>query len=102
MATTTDHFTAWLTTDASAVPNGNADISVLRDEVAGYKGDNFDIPVYESTGDPIFYVETDVNVHDDHEGLIGKAEKALRDAGWTVSGAWDGVDTGYVVTVTRS
>lgn len=102
MTVATSHHTAWITTDASAVPNGNVDITVLRDEITGYKGDDFDIPVYESTGDPVFYAETDTSVRDDHEGLTGKAEKALRDAGWTVTGSWDGVDTGYVATVERS
>ncbi len=99
----TEHFTAWITTDASALPHGNIDITVLADEITGYRGDDYDIPVYESTGDPLFYAETDIDARDgDHDGLIGKAEKMLRDAGWCVAESWEGVDTGYVATVERA
>ena len=99
----TEHFTAWITTDTSALPHGRIDVSVLADEIAGYKGDQFDEPVYQSTGDPLYYAETDVDARDgEREGLIRKVEAMLRDADWTVSGPWEGVETGFVATVERA
>lgn len=97
-----EHFTAWITTDTSALPGTLADVSVLADVIAGYKGDRFDEPVYQSTGDQAFHAETDVDVRGDHDDLIRKAEALLRDADWTVTGTWEGVDTGYVTTVERA
>jgi len=97
-----EHFTAWITTDASALPHGNIDVTVLADEITGYKGENDETPVWGSTGDPLFYAETDIDARDgDRDALIHQAEKMLRDAGWSVAEPWDGVDTGYVATVER-
>lgn len=76
----TEHFTAWITTDTSALPNGNVDISVLADEITGYQGDDQTL-VWESTGSPVFYAETDIDAQD---------------------GDQDGLDAGYVVTVARN
>lgn len=99
MTTTTDHFTAWLSTSAD-VTDGVCDVAVLADTVVNYKGENE--PVWESTGDPLFTAPTTVDTEDgDHADAQRQAERLLADAGWTLAGRWEAVDTGYVVTVER-
>ncbi|MGH3415852.1 MAG: hypothetical protein ACRDSS_05255 [Actinocrinis sp.] len=102
MTATAQHYTAWITTDASALPHGNIDVTVMADEITGYTGANEQTPVWGSTGDQVFYAETDVDAGEgDRVNLLDKVEKILTDAGYSV-GTWDGVDTGYVATVTHS
>lgn len=104
MSATAEHHTAWITTDRSALPGDNIDISVLADEPAGYKGEHNDIPVWQSTGtDPVYYTETTIPVDDSgSDDLFHGVEKTLRDAGWTATEPWEGVETGYVATVARA
>lgn len=99
---TATHHTAWITTDTSALPGDNIDITVLADEIATYQGDE-QTPVYQSTGDPVFYAETGISARDDQpDDLTRQAEKTLRGSGWSVVGDWEGIDTGYVATVERA
>lgn len=94
-----EHYTAWVTTELSCLPDYCADVTVLLDEVAGYNGDG--APVYQSTGQAQFYAETDADVRGELAGLTMKAEQLLHEAGWNVPGAWVAVETGFVTTVVR-
>jgi Phd_YefM. len=91
-AAAVEHFTAWVTTDPTAVV-------VLADQ---NNGDD-DTPRWESTGDPLMHAVTTVDAHD------GSPDDAMREAmelltahGWQVSGEWEAVPTGYVVAVERA
>jgi hypothetical protein len=94
--TTATHFTAWLTTTTSALDQDNADVVVLEDEELA-EGE------WTSTGDPLFTAVTDVPAEDgDHGKAQREATDLLATAGWTTTGSWHAVDTGYVVTVERA
>jgi hypothetical protein len=98
--TTTEHFTAWLTCDTSCLDQPNADVVVLRDEL---RGEPDDPNAWFSTTDEHFRAVTNVEAKGgDHDDMIREAESLLDDAGWKIDGAWEPVDTGYIVPVTRS
>ena len=95
---TTEHFTAWLTTDTTALDGACADVVVLADTDNGYA----DAPVWESTGDPLTHAVTTVDAREgDPEDAIREAEDLLRASGWRVVGTWAGVPTGSIATVER-
>ncbi|MFD5504644.1 hypothetical protein ACFWJS_33880 [Streptomyces sp. NPDC127061] len=85
MATT--RFTAWLGTIASVLDQENIDVVVLEDD---------------HSGDPAFTAITGIPAEGgDHEAAQREAEELLSAAGWSTVGTWDGVDTGYTITVER-
>ncbi|MFE1543595.1 hypothetical protein ACFW61_24385 [Streptomyces microflavus] len=94
---TATHFTAWLTTTASALDQDNIDIVVLEDE----QNDDND---WTSKGGPaLFTAITNVPAEDgDHGKAQDEAGDLLSDAGWTMVGGWDAIDSGYIVTVERA
>lgn len=103
MSATAEHFTAWVTTDTTVLPGENIDVSVLEDELTGYKGDDEEFPMYESVGEPVFYFETDVNARAGQpDDMLRQIANTLRESGWTVVSRWDGVATGYIATVERA
>lgn len=97
MIATTTHFTAWLTTDTSALDQPNIDITVLEDEELGNKG-------WTSKGGPaLFTTATNIPAEDgDHDKAQAEADDLLSEAGWNTVGSWDAVDTGYIITVERA
>lgn len=92
-----EHYTAWVTTDRSALENDYCDVTVLADEEIGERDGR---PVWSSTGNPLFYAETTVHVDDDADSQ-DQAKELLKAAGWRVVGDWEGVTTGYIATVER-
>lgn len=104
-----EHFTAWITTTADCLVGDFCDVSVLRDEVIGYREDweGNETPEWSSAGEgPVFTADLAVR-HDDRSGdthgrAIDEAETALRKAGWTVEQReWESVTTGWIATVSR-
>lgn len=87
-------YTAWVTTDRSALATEMCDVVVLANDVDG-----------ASTGDPIWGVSTAVPCkpedRDDDE-LIRQAKVLLAAAGWKTEGTWESVPTGYIINVARS
>lgn len=97
---TPEHFTAWLTTDPTALDQACADVVVLRDELSGEADDH---SAWFSTGDPLFKGATTVDAREgDAKDATHEAEKLLEEAGWEINGNWEATDTGYIVTVTRA
>lgn len=87
-------YVAWVTTDTTCLDQDNVDVVVLRDEKDVAPGE---------TNEPLFSAVTSVPAKDgDHDDAIRETEARLTDAGWTVTGKWEPVPTGYVVTVSRS
>ncbi len=96
------HFSAWLTTDLSALAGRNADITVLPDEIAGYRDEDEQVPEWMSTGDPVFHAETVCDaVEGDIADAMGQAEELLAEAGWRPVGDWSAIDSGMIVTVEK-
>jgi hypothetical protein len=87
-------YTAWITTDRSALDTDMCDVVILANDADG-----------ASVGDPIWKAVTTVScapgVRDDDE-LMQQAEALLAAAGWDTEGAPDGVPTGYVINVSKS
>lgn len=84
-------FTAWITTDATCLSGDFADVVVLANDHNG-----------SSTGDSLFSAETTMRHDaDDNDGLFEEARVLLVNAGWSLDGEWRGVQTGYIVNVTR-
>lgn len=101
--TTTEHFTAWITTDTSALPGENIDLTVLADEISGYRDENETEPVWQSTGDPLLHAETETSASEgDPADALRQAETILRESGWSLAGKWNAVDSGFTVTVERA
>jgi hypothetical protein len=101
---TATHFTAWLTVDTTCLTGPVCDVAVLQDEAVSYRADQdgTESPVWGSTGDPLFHADTTVDAKDgDHDDAIKQAKELLDNAGWTITGDWDTVDTGYIATVER-
>ena len=99
---TDTHFTAWLTNDPSCLTGPVCDVTVLQDEAVSYRAaeDGTETPVWGSTGDPLFQAVTTVEAKNgDHDDAISQAKDLLANAGWTVTGEWDAVGTGYIATV---
>jgi prevent-host-death family protein len=98
-----EHFTAWLTTDPTCMEQDQtcADVLVLADELDGEDPGNPDH--WTSTTDEHFKAMTTVDAVDgDHADAKREANELLEDAGWKLDGQWEGVDSGYVVTVVRA
>lgn len=96
----TEHFTAWLTTDTSALAGDNADVVVLADEL---RGEPDDPNAWSSTSDERFSAVTTVNAAEgDIEDAIREANDLLAAAGWSRVGEWESVTTGCIVTVERA
>lgn len=99
-----EHFTAWITTDASALDNDLCDVVVFADEVIalGFDEDGNEAPVWASNGPRLYAATTSITPSEDRaEDLIAEAEQLLAEAGWTIEGTWEAVKTGYTATVTR-
>lgn len=93
----TEHFTAWLTTDPSCLDQACADVVVLADEL---RGEPDDPNAWASTTDQRFKAVTTVDAKDgDHKDAMREATDLLESAGWSLDGAWEANDTGYIVTV---
>lgn len=98
--TTSEHFTAWLTTDSSCLDQGCADVVVLRDELQGEPDDR---NAWTSTGDPLMHAVTTVDAKDgDAVDAIREAGELLEAHGWERDGDWEAVPTGYIATVARN
>jgi hypothetical protein len=97
------HFTAWITTDASAVDSGHCDVIVLTDRITGYRegNDGDEIPEWESIGPQVFSAVTTIPCDGDHQAAIDESETLLNSAGWSRISNWEAVPTGYIATVTR-
>jgi hypothetical protein len=93
------HYTAWLTTDPSYLEDGLTDVAVVKDELTG-DGQ------WTSTGNPLVYLKTTVDVsdYDVHSRSQDEAETLLINAGWRAADGWlwRPVATGYLVTVERA
>lgn len=96
------HYTAWLAVTRPTLDQDNIDVMVLEDEATGETETGS--PVWACKGEaPAFTGVTNVPAGDgDHKRAQDEARELLAGAGWTTVGAWDAVDTGYVVTVERS
>lgn len=102
--TTAEHYTAWITTDLSALPGRNIDVTVLPDEITTYdvRPDGTEAPVWGSTGEVVWHGETGVDAREgDPADAIRQAASLLGAAGWSVVDDWKGVDSGFVATVER-
>lgn len=96
---TAEHFTAWLTTDASCLEGDFCDVVVLADEEISEDNGK---PAWSSVGTPVFRAETTVRHDaDTYEGAEKQARELLEAAGWRVVGKWEGVPTGGTITVER-
>lgn len=102
------HFTAWVTTDPSAVEGGIADVTVVIDErvVVGSRydydlDDDVDITDWDSTGVAVLVAPTGIACDGDDEVILAAARELLGDAGWTLVGGATAVPTGYTITVER-
>jgi hypothetical protein len=94
------HFTAWLTTTRSELDGDDCDVTVLADDVAGWKKGK---PDWSSTGDLLFHALTGIDASDgDHDEAADRAEDLLAEAGWSTAGSWEATDTGYIITVERA
>lgn len=92
---TAAHYTAWITTDRSALDGDCMDLEVVQDELLG------DDPTDESARFR-FYAVTSVDARDgDIDDAIREAEELLRDAGWRVVGEWNATPGAYTATVAR-
>lgn len=118
---TRTHFTAWLVNDPSALDQGCMDVTILEDEITGYREGEVGGEYNPQTGavdiaqseEPIwatapgkphaFYAVTTVDARDgDTKDGISEAEDLMGQAGWRVVGDWDTVDNAYIVTVERN
>ena len=94
---TATHFTAWLTTTTSALDQDNIDLTVLEDEQLG------DTDWTSKGGPALFTAATNVPAEDgDHRKAQDEADDLLAEAGWSTTGTWDAVDSGYIITVERA
>ena len=97
---------AWLTTDRTCLDGDLCDVVVLRDEIIGYREQNgAEVPVWESTGDPLFHSEINLRHDaDTFEQAIPLAVEALVNGGWraTHGASWEPVGTGLTITVERA
>ena len=97
-STVTEHFTAWLTTDSTALDQGCADVVVLADQNIG----DDETPEWSSTRNPLMHAVTTVDAREGNpDDAMREAEDLLHAHGWRTSGEWSGVPTGYVITVER-
>lgn len=99
---TRTHFTAWYTSDRSALDSRFTDVAVLEDRLSSDE-DQGDAAWSCAGGEPLFHAVTAVTVDDpdgDH-GLEAAAE-LLEEAGWRLVGGWLAVTTGACVTVERT
>ncbi|MGW6912615.1 hypothetical protein ACWGB8_02135 [Kitasatospora sp. NPDC054939] len=93
------HFTAWVTTDTSCLDQPNIDVDVLADTIHGYNASG---PVWTSSTTTLTHLTTTVPAADgDGDKALKEAKDLLAEAGWTLTGTWDAVDTGFVATVER-
>lgn len=110
------HYTAWMANDSSIVMGDRMDITILEDEIVGYRqeevGCEYDmetgeftvereeIPVWESRGPQMFYAGTEVDARDgDAQDGIREAEALMEKSGWKVVGDWEATDNSYIATV---
>ena len=99
------HYTAFVTTDPTCVDGDYCDLIILTDEILGYRsnenGEDFDQPIWESSGPQVYSAVTAVRLDEDHDNAIKDATSILNRAGWAVTGPWEAVATGYCATVAR-
>jgi hypothetical protein len=100
------HFTAWLVNDTSALETAACDITILQDEINGYRTDdegNETTPEWTSTDTQMFHAVTTVDAKEgDINDAITEATDLMSKAGWTTVGDWEAVDIAYVITVERN
>lgn len=95
--TTYTHFTAWITNDPSFLAGDYIDVIVLADKEGGERNGR---PVWVSVGDPLFHADTTVRPDGSADKEAEEQAKALLEqAGWQVTGDFEGVTTGYIATV---
>lgn len=58
-------------------------------------------PVWVSTTNQAFYLDLGIRHDDEDTDIQEAAETALRDAGWSIDGGWEGNDTGYTIVVSK-
>lgn len=91
------HFTAWLCTDSSAVETGCMDVTILEDQPTDEGGwiTDPDKPI-------AFHAVTTVDAKDGTAADgIKQAEELMREAGWRPVGVWIYVGNAHVVTAVR-
>ncbi|MFJ2225639.1 hypothetical protein ACIOFY_37055 [Streptomyces anulatus] len=99
---TRTHFTAWYTSDRSALDSRFTDVAVLEDRLSSDE-DQGDAAWSCAGGEPLFHAVTAVTV-DDVDGSRGldAAAEVLEEGGWRLVGPWQGVPTGSTATVERA
>jgi hypothetical protein len=107
------HYTAWMTNDPSCLSGPFMDVTVLEDEVSGYKdGEVTDSETMEreqlpqwttKSGDSqMFHAETGVRAADgEAQDGIREAKTLLEQAGWRTVGEWEATPNSYTATVVR-
>lgn len=105
---TDERYSAWITTDLTCLEGDLADVSVLTDEITGYRydSDGNEIPVWAPTSaDPLLHFVTTVAVGPDTDpwsnGLAEEANDLLHQNGWRVLTDWETDATGAVADVER-
>lgn len=100
------HFTVWVTTDPSCLEGPYTDVTVIEDEIFGYRlDDNGDPdhtrPLWESSGEWVFNAPTTIRYNADHDVMLKHALEVLDTNGWIRDTPWQAVNSGYVATVIR-
>ncbi|WP_399554037.1 hypothetical protein [Streptomyces anulatus] len=102
---TRTHFTAWYTSDSSALEGRFTDVTVLEDRLSSDEDqeDQGDAAWTCAGGEPLLHAVTAVTVDDsDSEHGLEAAAELLEEAGWRLVGGWLAVPTGACVTVERA
>lgn len=85
---------AWLTLEAGCLIHGEgAEVGIL---------DHSDEAVANEILAPVALPVAITEAQDDHKKAMDAAETRLTELGWDTVGAWDAVDTGYTITVSRA
>lgn len=99
-------YTAAIATASDCVLNGYCDVTVLTNEIAGYREDSNgnEVPVHEASGPMVMNpVDTDVTCDDDDKLTKAQdaAETILNANGWTITGTWEIADNAMYAAVER-
>ncbi|MFB6700269.1 hypothetical protein [Streptomyces rubiginosohelvolus] len=96
------HFTAWFTSDRSALDSRFTDVTVLEDTLTGDE-EKGDAAWSCASGTPLFHAVTAVTVDDvDGDRGLEAAAEVLEEGGWRLVGPWQDVTTGSTATVERA
>lgn len=96
----TRHFTAWLTTDPSALTGGTVDVSILEDTLTGEDPADDTSWSCDGSKEPVFFSLTGTDtLAGNHQTAQDQADQLMRESGWTRMSDWIAVDCGYLATV---